>query len=109
MSVPQKSLSVESTGRETKNEANKRKEGIKSRLKSGELRLLKLKRPQAYIGLAHNIAEKDNDEAGLPVYLPYRKCTKCWMIYSKGSSAQTFKTHHAKEHGASQNAAKEST
>eukprot|EP01083_Nonionella_stella_P168286 567721_1 len=69
------------SGRETKNEANKRKEGIKSRLKSGELRLLKLKRPQAYIGLAHNIAEKDNDEAGLPVYLSYRKCTKCWIHY----------------------------
>eukprot|EP01083_Nonionella_stella_P305655 1067130_1 len=71
---------------------------VKDRLKSGEYRLLRIKNPPAFIGLAHNVALKANDEADCVQYVPFRKCSKCWMIYAKATSSNVIKKHHTNHH-----------
>eukprot|EP01083_Nonionella_stella_P108713 316402_1 len=78
--------------------ATKKKTQVKDRLKSGEYRLLRIKNPPAFIGLAHNVALKANDEADCVQYVPFRKCSKCWMIYAKATSSNVIKKHHTNHH-----------
>eukprot|EP01083_Nonionella_stella_P269311 911086_1 len=70
--------------------ATKKKTQVKDRFKSGEYRLLRIKNPPAFIGLAHNVALKANDEADCVQYVPFRKCSKCWMIYAKATSSNVI-------------------